>query len=605
MQLTEKQNLVLQSQNHLLVTGGPGSGKTTVAIYKAEQLLSEELKSYQKVLFLSFARASVSRVLEAIESENNLDKEIKKRIDVDTYHSFFWSILKTHGYLIELPKKLEVLTPHRKAIVLSGIQDAFPSPLSDAQRQEKERAEEAEIERVRYENGFIDFDYFAIGVFLILARSAKIRALIANKYPVIIFDEFQDTNNAQWQAFEALGMTSKMIALADPEQRIYDWIGASPERLDHFRTEFSPDEIDFAQNNHRSKNSEIALFANDMFKGKFEKDSYDGIVTETYNPFKGQAYAKLVSTILQSIRRVKRKRPKGWSIGVLVPTKRMTREISEILAAPPAGLPRITHEPYIEVEAAMLAAELIAFCLQPQNEDNGFDKFISLMIHYLQGRGGDKPTRRDLSQATSFTKAKAEFERRKLVNKGMRSNSIIAKAFQSYQEIKALSFSGSPEEDWRLVASIIQASDCERLKMLADDARNIRLLQRGEQIRLDMASDWRNFGSYMNALTLVREAFVQQHFANKSKIEAGVLLMNMHKAKGKQFDETIIFESWPVIVKGKVVANNGRIVRFNDIANVDDQNTQNFRVSITRSITKTTILTPSNDPCILLFDRQP
>lgn len=605
MQLTKNQLKVMEGDGHLLVTGGPGSGKTTVSILKAAQIAEHQLRPEQKVLFVSFARATVSRVVEAIESEHEIPPVQKRRIDVETYHSFFWRLLKAHGYLVGLPRRLSILTPPSEAIALSEIRSKFPARnLTDNQKLAKSAAEEDERIRLAAEEGKVCFDLFAVYTGNILHGSERIRRLVAAMYPVIIVDEFQDTNTQQWRVVQASGDFCRLIALADPEQRIYDWIGADPERLNHFREVFTPREIDLSSDNHRSAGAEITSFGNDLLMGEFRQKSYKGVGLELFEPFRDPAMTKLVTTTYAARRRLIDEGISNWSLAILVPTKKMTRLVSDALRQPPASMSGVPHSAVIEVEAAILAAEIVAFLLQPTADGSEFEQLIDLMCNYFQGKGGDEPTQTALKEAIRIRKAYDELLARDLTGKGIRKNSILVNVLAVYEETRALELSGDPERDWRAIRRILADGACKRLEEVADEVRNIRVLGRGTQLRQGLFQDWRDNSGYLNALSITRQAFIREHFATNLKPEAGVVVMNMHKAKGKQFDEVIIFEGWPIKRKGETLSNPNRIVRANSRDLIDEQARQNLRVSVTRAKRHTTILTPRGDACVLLVPEE-
>jgi len=425
---------------------------------------------------------------------------------------------------------------------------------------------------------------------------------MATMYPILILDEFQDTNAPQWRVVQALGMSCRLIALADPEQRIYDWIGADPERLDHFRGAFTPREIDLGSDihsNHRSADTEILVFGNDLLTGQFRQQEYKGIAFDCFDPVRDPAMTKLVTTIYAARQRLIRQGVKDWSLAILVPTKKMTRMVSDALREPPARMPPVRHYAVIEMEAPILAAEIIAALLQPAADDH-FERFVDLLCNYYQGKGGDEPTQAALKEAAGIRSAYEELLACRARGKAVRKNNILANVWAVYEQTRGFALTGDPEKDWLGVRRLLEDGICSRLKEIANEARNIRLLDRGTQFRQALSQDWRDNGGYHNALSITRRVFMQEHFATNAKPESGVVVMNMHKAKGKQFDEVIVFEGWPYRKKGEIQSNPHRIVRSNSRDAIDDQARQNFRVSVTRGKRRVTILTPQGDPCVLL-----
>ena len=85
LEIDTKRKAILDQGGHLLVCGGPGSGKTTIALLKA-RVRCRSLLPGQNVLFLSFSRAAVRQILQRCKSV--LTAQERQLIEVKTYHAF-------------------------------------------------------------------------------------------------------------------------------------------------------------------------------------------------------------------------------------------------------------------------------------------------------------------------------------------------------------------------------------------------------------------------------------------------------------------------------------------------------------------------------------
>lgn len=573
--LTPEKERLLGTDGNLLVVGGPGSGKTTIALLKARhEILNAALKPGQKVLFLSFARATITRVEEQLKNVD-IDKETKKCLEINTYHGFLWEILKSHGYLISNFRRLTLLPPPDAASRLVEIDD-----------------KESEKRRLFHEEGLVHFDLFADLCAALLTESCSLCKLICDRFPIIILDEFQDTNSSEWEFIRTLGQHSRIIALADAEQRIYEFRGADPARISEYIKEFTPTTFDFGTENNRSNGTDIVQCGNDLLRGTIDRNAYNDVQCVLYTPFRGQSpHLQMKTEVLSALGRLN-KEDSDWSLAILVPTKSLMLQVSDFLSSRQTFnggriYPEIKHEVALDQDALSLSAILIAGIMEQGDPDlEMIDRLVGHLNDYVRGRKGGAEKMSQKSAAIS--QALAIYLDSRVLR---REKATIQECCRIARECSTLTFSGSPAEDWLAVRNVITASTCDTFMQLGQDAKYLKLLHKGSALQAGLSSLWRAQGNYIGAVNLVRNALLQEHFSKVTKVWNGVQVMTIHKAKGKEFDEVIIYEG----------IHRDRIVRMRDRTERDLQRSRILlRVAVTRAMKRATILTPSFDRCPLL-----
>lgn len=580
--LDEERTRLMSTAGHLLVMGGPGSGKTTIALLKAGNIIEQEqIQPGQKILFLSFARTTITRVEE--RAQHMLAPKIRAGIQIDTYHGFLWSLLRTHGYLLlERANPIQLLAPPEAAAALAGISE-------EANRQ-------SEKERLFFEEGFLHFDLFAPLAAQMLKRSEAIRRICSDAYPVLILDEFQDTNDAEWEVIRLLGEHSTVLALADPEQRIYEFRGASPERQAHFQDRFNPSLFDFENQNNRSNGTDIVQFGNDLLVGANRGQKYDDVSLHLY-PFRKPTSGLLDIKVhlLRRMQDIRKAGIKDWSVAILVPSKQLMLSVSAYIGSEQtigAGqLPSIEHHVALETAGPSLAALLIGVLLEIASSDvaDARIRMIRAVIGHIKGNRGEKGPTQASAKVAKFLEEHIENERKA---RGSNQKAILASVDDVLKACDAIQLTGDPATDWLNVRSVIEDHQygIREIKQIVEDSKYLRLMHRGTVLSGRLGELWRGRGTYEGAEQAVRDSLMEEHFSMSKSEPRGVLVMTMHKSKAKQFTETIVFE-------GKF---QGRYVRDPSDPHVVAQARYLLRVAVTRAERHSSVFTPARDRCILL-----
>lgn len=519
MKICAERQRLLDCYGHAVVIGGPGSGKTTIALKKALVRIDAGLLPGQSVLFLSFSRAAVTRIVQA--SRLQFPKKHRHLFNVQTFHSFFWNVLKTHGYLLGTPRRLRILMPQDER-VRSGNAKNEDGSLEWA-------AWLTERERLFHQEGLVGFDLFAPKVAELLQRSLLVRQLLAEHFPLMIVDEAQDTGPDAWRCVEMLAPLTQVICLADLEQQIFDYLpGIGPERLDAIKAALRPLEINLGSENLRSPDSEIAEFGRDILAGRVRRGGYKGVSNMSI-----ARDADLSATMRKAIGclqlQVKKER-KEWAktVAILVPS---ASEATKVSVALNSGVKPVPHKLMFDEDEARLAARFAAYLLEPREgttEVLQLAEALHLLCDIKKAAGSTTAANQLLVWATKCRTGKI-------------STSGLVKGIQTLLRVlRTSAFVGDPSRDWVLVKKKLRESNEPMLIAVAQHLDYLVAFNRGKRISAGLGAAWEMFGTYVGAREALDAALSQDLILDGLDDPDGIQVMTIHKAKGKQFDGVIV-----------------------------------------------------------------
>jgi DNA helicase-2/ATP-dependent DNA helicase PcrA len=274
--LNENQQVAVDwTEGPLLVLAGPGSGKTLVLTVRAGRLLKRDPDA--SVLALTFTTKAADEMRERLNSQMGGRAD---RAHLCTFHSFAGDILRQHGSHVGIKPDFSLLTLDDDRIalietVISQMQwdtSAVPSDrknllvlldrlFAESYDGELQAAGLASTPpwipeffksycRVLKEYNRLDYGSLLFFARQLLAENAGVARLTRLAWQYICVDEFQDTNRAQYDLLRLLvaGDNPNLFVVADDDQIIYQWNGASPERLQALKRDFRMSMVQLPEN---------------------------------------------------------------------------------------------------------------------------------------------------------------------------------------------------------------------------------------------------------------------------------------------------------------------------------------------------------------------
>ncbi len=288
----EQARAVKKTEGPLLIMAGAGSGKTRVLTHRIAYLIVEKNIYPSNILAITFTNKAAREMRERIDGL--LGAGTGERMWVSTFHSMCVRILRRNidqiGYsksfsILDMTDQLTAIKQVLKELnldpkqyeprtMLNAISDAKNECINEKMYRERMNNQnpyeniiadvyDAYAGKLR-QNQSLDFDDLIMKTIELFKKAPEVLAYYQNRFQYIHVDEYQDTNNSQYQLVSLLADKFKNICVVgDSDQSIYRWRGADIGNILSFEKDYADAEVILLEQNYRST-KRVLQAANDV-----------------------------------------------------------------------------------------------------------------------------------------------------------------------------------------------------------------------------------------------------------------------------------------------------------------------------------------------------
>ena len=317
----EQRDAVFSEQRNLLVTAGPGSGKTVVIVNRIVHLINEQKINPKNIIVITFTRAAAINMKNRYIAING-----KEHVPFfGTFHGLFYKILKNYYGEINIIDTLEVYKLI-KNVLMSYLDEVSDEKVKEVINNISVFKTSGEVidnfspsidkgiflaaynvyEQYRKEKNLFDFDDLQIGCRDLFIKNYTILQGYRTLFKHILVDEFQDCDSMQVEILRLLNEDNSIFAVGDEDQCIYGFRGSKPECMVEFSKHFEGgDKLPLSTNYRCPKNIvEISMNVIKNNKMRNEKDivafkTQEGSI-EVLNNVNENSQAEEISCIIQN-----------------------------------------------------------------------------------------------------------------------------------------------------------------------------------------------------------------------------------------------------------------------------------------------------------------